>query len=43
MGAPATHWAVSSALSVIVIDLFQVLVLEQRNDSTTTLRKNLEM
>ena len=35
-------WPVSLALRLIVIDLFQTLLLEQINDSTT-LRKNLEM
>lgn len=35
-------WAVSLALT-IGIGLFQASLLEQRNDSTTMLRKNLEM
>ena len=38
----SSFWPVSLALRIIVIDLFQALLLEQINDSTT-LRKNLEM
>jgi hypothetical protein len=41
-GLPAPHWTVS-LVSRIVIDLFQVLQLEQITDSTTTLRKDLEL
>jgi hypothetical protein len=42
-GVPAPYWAVSLALTIIVIDLLHVLLLEQMSDSTITLRKNLEM
>jgi hypothetical protein len=42
-GLPAPHWAVSLALTVIMLDLFQVLLLEQINASIITLGKNLEM
>jgi hypothetical protein len=41
-GFPAPHWAVSLALTITVIDLFQALWLEQINDSSDTLRKNLD-
>jgi hypothetical protein len=39
---PAPHWTVS-LVSRIVIALFQVLQLEQITDSTTTLRKDIEL
>jgi hypothetical protein len=42
-GLPAPHWAVSLALTVQMFGLFQALLLEQINDSITTLGKNLEM
>jgi hypothetical protein len=41
-GLPVPLWAVSLAFTVIVIDLFQALLLEQINDLITTLGKNLE-
>ena len=37
------HWAVTLALTVLMFDLFQALLLEHMNDSITTLEKNLEM
>lgn len=37
------HWAVSLVLTIILINFFQALLLRQINDSTTTLRKNLDM
>jgi hypothetical protein len=40
-GLPVPHWAVSLALTVIMLDLFQALLLEQIKDLITTLRKNL--
>jgi hypothetical protein len=39
-GLPAPNWAASLAFTVIVLDLFQSLLLEQINDSITTLEKN---
>jgi hypothetical protein len=42
-GLPALHEAVSLALAIIMLDLFQALLLGQINDSITTLEKNLEM
>jgi hypothetical protein len=39
---PVPHWAVSLALTILMLDLFQTLLLEQINDSITTLEKNLE-
>ena len=42
MGRPVSHWAVSLALTVLMLGLFQALLLEQINDSLTTLDKNLE-
>ena len=42
-GLPVPHWAVSLALTVLMLDLFQALLLEQINDSITTLEKDLEM
>jgi len=41
-GLPAPHWAGALALPIIMLDLFQVLLLEQINGSITTLGKNLE-
>lgn len=38
---PEDH--VSLALTVLMFDLFQALLLEQNNDSITTLEKHLEM
>jgi hypothetical protein len=40
---PAIHWAMSLAPTILLTGLFQVLLLQQISDSTTTLRKNLEM
>ena len=40
-GLPAPPWAVSLALTIIMLDLFQALLLEQINDSIATLGKNL--
>jgi hypothetical protein len=37
----APHWAVTLALTIIVIDLFQALLLKQINDSSITIRRNL--
>jgi hypothetical protein len=42
-GLPAPHWAVSLTFTVLMLDLFQALLLEQINDSITTLEKHLEM
>lgn len=42
-GLPAPHGAVSLALTIIMLDLFQALLLEQINDSSTTHGKNLEI
>lgn len=42
-GFPDPQWAVSLAFIIIVLDLFQALLLEQINDSISTLRKNFEM
>jgi hypothetical protein len=40
---PVPQRAVSLALTIIVLELFQALLLEQINDSITTLGKRLEM
>jgi hypothetical protein len=42
-GVLAPHWAGSLSLTIIVLDLFQALLLEQINDSFSTLGKNLEI
>ena len=36
-GIPTPHWTVSLALTRIVLDLFQALLLEHINDSITTI------
>jgi hypothetical protein len=41
-GFVAPHWGLLLVVMIIVVDVFQVLLLEQVNDSTT-LRKNLEI
>jgi hypothetical protein len=41
-GLQVPHWAASPALTILMLDLFQALLLEQINDSITTLEKNLE-
>lgn len=40
-GFPASHWAISLALTIIVLGLFQALLLEQINDSNSISGKNL--
>jgi hypothetical protein len=42
-GLPVPLWDLSLALTIIVLDLFQALLLEQFNDLISTLGKNLEM
>lgn len=42
-GCPAPHGAVSLAFTITDTDLFQVLLLLQINDSTTTLKKKAEL
>ena len=41
-GLPAPHWAVSLALTIIMLDFLQALLLEQINDSVATLERSLE-
>lgn len=36
---PVSHWTVSLALTIMMLDHFQALPLEQINDSITTLGK----
>lgn len=40
-GFPVLSWAVSLVLTTVVLDLIQALLMEQINDSLTTLGKNL--
>lgn len=39
----APHWAVLLVLTIIIIDFFQALLLEQIIDSTSTLEKNINI
>jgi hypothetical protein len=39
----APLWAVSLALTIIILNLSRALLLEQINDSISTLGKNLEV
>jgi hypothetical protein len=42
-GLPGRHWTESLALTILMLDLFQALLLEQINDSVSILGRNSEM
>jgi hypothetical protein len=41
-GLQVTHWTVLLAFTMLMLGFFQASLLEQFNDSITTLEKNLE-
>lgn len=41
-GLPTPPWVMLLVFTIAVIDLFQALLLEQIDDSASTLRKNLD-